>query len=335
MTEIALFVLAFVLRLTVRRGVPQDFDSHGHLYFAKELKAQQQGPFGSITTKVIDGIGFSAPFLWHWIVGFFSIPFISKHQRYWNPLIDSLFAVAIYSLTLHLGFSVDAAFLSIALYVLTPMWFSRLAVGPRIQSFSPRLSGELATNLFFVVVCLPLDLPAGLTLVIGVVLAGYVLASSKFGVQALLFLTPLISIFLASWLPLVALFLAVLMVAAVSKGMFLNSLKQQLSHLRWYFLKNLKGGMAVSNRNRFDELYIRRVGQGFSHYLARVLIMLIGRNAYTGLVLKLPALWVSLTILVFWPNGDIAAFYWAPVTQLFFFDQISRSFFFWGRRSGI
>lgn len=313
MIELILFLVALALRMLARIGVPQDFDSLGHLYFAKQLKAEKGGPFDSINIQVCHPAPYFHPFLWHWLVGFFSLDFVSKHQKYWNPLLDAMFTAAVYLLALKLGFSQYESLVASCLYILTPMWFTRLSMGPRIQSFSPRLSGELATNLFFVVVCLPLNIPIWSILLLGTWSSGYVLSSSKFGVQALLFLTPLVSIFLQSWVPLGALGLGIVLLAVASKGLFLNSLKQQLSHLRWYFLKNLKGGMAVSNRNRFDDLYRRRKEESGTHYLARFLIMLIGRNSFTGLLFKLPVLWVSLVLLAFSPDISVAIYLWAAV----------------------
>ena len=237
---IILFLFALFMRLAAIRGEEiNQFDSYGHLYYAKELKAQGQGPFGSIKVKVISNEGSSLPFLWHWILGFFSIPFIIKHQKYWNPIIDSFFAILIYMIALRLGLSNHDSLLAYALYIFTPMWFSRLAIGPRVNSFTPRLSGEIVANLFYIIVCLPIDAPHWALLLGGGLLSGYVIASSKFGIQALLFLTPLVSLLLFSWLPLLALALGVLIVSFASKLKFLNHIKKQFSHLKYYFQKNL------------------------------------------------------------------------------------------------
>lgn len=308
-----LILVAFLVRMLACRGVSQSFDSHGHLYFAKELKAQKQGPFGSITTKVIEGVGFSAPFLWHWIIGLIPLVFTIKYQRYWNPIIDSLFAISVYAITLHLGYPSGTAILAYLLYLFTPMWFSRLAVGPRVEAFTPRLTCEIVTNLFFVVVCLPIAAPYWFLLLGGGILAGFVLASAKFGVQTLLFVTPMVAIFTTTFLPLAALLLGILIVAVASKGAFLNSLRQQFAHLHWYFLKNLKGGVAISNRNHFGSEYLKTNGETFAKYLARLLATLCFRNSFTGVFIKLPVLWVSLITVFMEKSAEVPAFIWAPV----------------------
>ena len=270
--------------------MPQDFDSFGHLYFAKELKTQKVGPFGSIVLKVVGGTKFSNPFMWHWLIGFLPISIVNKYQKYFNPFIDAFFTLLIYLLALNIDLEQRDALICCGIYLLTPAWFSRLAIGPRIQSFTPRLSGEVVTNIFFCVTLLPVPLPSWLKVLLGSVCCLYVLSSSKFGVQALLFLTPLISLFSLSLLPVLSFLLGVSLLAVFSKGTFLNSLKQQMGHLRWYFLKNIKGEMPVSNRNKFDGRYLRRGKEGVFRYFTRLLVLLASRNSYTGVVIKMPVL---------------------------------------------
>jgi hypothetical protein len=285
-----LFLIAFFFRLLANRGVPQGFDSFGHLYFAKELKSQQVGPFGNIVLKVVSAGKFSNPFMWHWLIGFLPLSIVRKYQKHFNPLIDAFFTVLIYVLVLNLGFEQRNALFCCGIYLLTPAWFSRLAMGPRTQSFTPRLSGEVVTNIFFCVTLLPVPLPNWLMVLLGAVCCLYVLSSSKFGVQALLFLTPLISFLSFSLLPVLSFLLGVSLLAVVSKGTFLNSLKLQIGHLRWYFLKNIKGEMPVSSRNKFDGTYLRRGKEGVFHYFTRLLLLLASRNSYTGVVIKMPVL---------------------------------------------
>ena len=156
---ICLLVFALLMRLAAIRGEVQQFDSHGHLYFAKELKTQKQGPFGSIKVKVLGVDYFNHPYLWHWIIGIFPIDFVIKNQKFWNPIIDSFVSILVYLVALKLDFTKNEAFLAYALYLFSPMWFSRLAIGPRINSFTPRLAGEVVSNFFFIVVCLPIGAP--------------------------------------------------------------------------------------------------------------------------------------------------------------------------------
>jgi len=327
---LALFFTAFAIRLFAIRGEVQQIDSHGHLYRAKELKAQRKGPFGSIKLKVVGSTYNSVPYLWHWIIGFFSITFINKHQKYWNPFLDSLFAILIYFISLNLGLSNNEAVLSYGLYLFTPMWFSRLAIGPRINSFTPRLSGEIAGNLFFIVTCLPIDAPYWVLLILGVLFASYVLASSKFGIQVLFFITPIVSVFLLSWFPIFTLAIAFVIILIASKGKFLKSLKQQINHLKNYFLINLSKEVYASTRNMFDEEYKLKTDEKLLNYFLRLLVLLTLRNSYTGVLIKLPLLWISFVFLLLAPDLNILDLYWEPVAAalvVYFLTNIPKLLF--------
>lgn len=310
--SVFLIPVAFIFRIVASRGELQSFDSHGHLYFATELKNQNQGPFGTIKTKVVEGTSYTTPFLWHWIIALFPLNFIRKYQKYWNSLIDALFAFLIYEVCKLLGLDQTQGMLAFAIYVFTPMWFSRVSLGPRIGSFTPRLSGEVVTNIFFMSVCLPFDVPIYTLYIIGILSSFYVLASSKFGIQALLFLTPIISLIAENWLPLNVLLLSIIMVILVSKGKFLNSLKHQILHLTLYFAKNLKGEVSVANRNRIDKLYYQKKNERITFYLFRLLNTLVARNSYFGVIVKLPVLWLTLLIYIN-ANTEVPKYLWAPV----------------------
>lgn len=282
-----IFLTSLVSRRMIARNEDATFDVDGHLYFAKTLGEQRRGPFGAITLQVVGASGFSQPFMWHWLVGLFDHRSIRRHQAWINCVIDSIFAMLSYVLILQLGYSEHVALFAVALYVSTPMWFSSLAIGPRIAGFTPRLSSEVATNLFFAATLLPIDLPAPAVLLLGSALATFVLSSSKFGVQALLFLTPLTCLFAQRWIPLVALVLGVVIMFAVSRGGALRQLLAQFSHLAWYFRENLAGRMHVSNRNSLRALF-KRSELSNREYVIKLVYRMLSQNSYTSVLVKLP-----------------------------------------------
>ena len=89
---------------------------------------------------------YSQPFVWHWLVGFFNAKWLRRNQAWLNGVIDSLFVVIAFLIAQWSGFSERVALYAVAIYLLSPMWFSSIAVGPRIAGFTPRLSSEVATN---------------------------------------------------------------------------------------------------------------------------------------------------------------------------------------------
>lgn len=289
--SVLIFLFSLASRGLVTRSGETTFDVHGHLYFAQVLREQRRGPFGQITLQVVGASGFSQPFMWHWLLSFFKQRSISTHQASINGIIDSAFALTSYLLLLQAGFDQRVAIYAVALYLLTPMWFSSLAIGPRIAGFTPRLSSEIATNLFFVVTLLPIGLPMPAVQILAVALATFVLSSSKFGVQVLLFLTPLISLLAQRWQPMLALMLGFGFTLIVSRGRILGQFKAQLSHLVWYFRENLAGRMHVSNRNSFRALF-KRSEPSAREYAAKFVYRVLSENSYTSVIVKLPALLV-------------------------------------------
>jgi len=292
-----LFLLAFSFRFMVAKNTCVNSDTYGHLYFAKELKRQKVGPFGEIILKVVGAKGFRAPFFWHWLVSFFPIKKILQLQKWINPVIDALFAALIYLVALRMGLDRQTSFSIVLLYLLTPMWFSGVSIGPRINNFTPRLISELVTNLFFILTLLPLGIPVWLNLMLTALLSSLVLLSSKFGLQALLFLVPLISIIIWNPLPIAALTIGVVVTFTLTKGNFLKSTKEQLHHLSWYLRKNLKGEMAISSRNRLKSLFARpSSGGGLMQHTGLVLLRCISDNSYTSVLFKMPLLPVAFAL---------------------------------------
>ena len=293
-----ILLVALCMRLLTARNVPPVFDTYGHLYFAKEIKAQNTGPFGAIVTKVIGSTGFRQPFLWHWLVGRFPIEMVLRHQRWINAGIDALFATFVYVVVAQwMAAGVHTGILTASLYLLTPMWFSRLAKGPRISSLTPRLPSELAANVFFMVTLVPLGLPLWLVLSCGSLLAAFVILSSKFGLQALVFLAPLTSVMAASLSPIAAMMLAIVIALAVTKGAFLKSAATQVRHLAWYFAKNVEGGMPISGRNSLRKLFKRPATvRGKLSYVRHVLYGMTVVNSFTSVLIKMPILPVGILV---------------------------------------
>ena len=89
--------------------------------------------------------------MWHWLVGIFNVNTLLRNQALLNGVIDTLFVVVAFQMVQWGGYSERVALYTVAIYLLTPMWFSSIAIGPRIAGFTPRVSSEVSTNLFFMV----------------------------------------------------------------------------------------------------------------------------------------------------------------------------------------
>lgn len=294
-----LLLISFLNRIIIVLNTKTDFDTFGHLYFLKEVKDQKVGPFGTIQTKVSGSKGFKAPFLWHWFFGLLPVKFVLKYQKWINPILDIVFTMVIYLLSLLIGLSEFNSFLVGLLYLFTPMWFSRISTGPRIKSLTPRLSSELLTNLFFIVTLLPLEISVSIRVILGMILCMFVIQSSKFGLQAFLLLTPIVSIFTLNPIPIYSLLAGILASFVITKGHFIETLKNQFMHLKWYFQKNLNGEMPISNRNRLSNLFSFSVKESKLKNIKSAIIKMLTINSFTAVLLKMPVVLLSLTGILY------------------------------------
>ena len=290
-------LVSLVSRILVSRNTRPSFDVYGHLCFVQSLKEQQRGPFDSITLRIVGASPYSQPFMWHWLVSMFDVRWLLRNQSWLNAVIDSLFVVIAFLVALSSGLSERVAIYAVAIYLLTPMWFSSISAGPRIAGFTPRLSSEVATNLFFMVSLLPTGLSEFYAVILAGMLAAFVISSAKFGVQAMLFLTPLVSLIGGTLLPILSLVAGTALALAASRGRLIGQIRSQLTHLAWYFKENLKGKMHVSGRNSFRNLF-RRSEPSLKAHLTQLIHRILSENSYTSVAAKLPVIFVVVYVFI-------------------------------------
>lgn len=303
-------IVAFVQRFIVVKNAETDFDTYGHLYFAKEVKEQKAGPFGHIATRIVGSVSYRQPFLWHWLIGFLPLQHLLRHQKWINAGIDATFSLLIYFIALRLNLAKQAAFYMVLIYLFTPMWFSGISVGPRINNFTPRLASEIFTNLFFIITLLPLGIPIWLNILTGALLSSFVLLSSKFGLQVLLFLVPFISIIMWNPVPTTALISGLVFTIAMTKGDFMMTIGEQFRHLHWYFRKNIKGEAPISNRNSIKKLFAKPSSGGdIMRHVGLILLRCLSSNSYTSVLFKMPVLAVAFVLYgISYRNGTVGSF---------------------------
>jgi hypothetical protein len=303
------------------------------LYYVKSIKEQKVGPFGSITTNVIEAKPWRHPFLYHWILSFFSTEKLFAISKYLNPIIDALYSVSVVILTYVLSMDWQVSFLVGIVYLTCPMWFSVFSIGPRIKSFTPRLISEIGVNLFFIIVLLPI--PFVIKIFLAIIIGAFVLLSSKFGIQAIVFLSIIISITDTNLLIIELLSASILFSIIITRGQFLKNLKEQYLHLKWYFISNLNKSMPASNRNNLFLLFQKNKTDNKIKYLLKIIFRLLKKNSFTGVILKLPIIVVFYYYYIFFNDlvGESNLFFMANViisaTILFVITNI-RYFLFLG-----
>ena len=300
------FFLSSLTRLLPLVNANPDFDTYGHLYFAKEVKDQQSKPWGAIKLKVWGGGVFHHPFYWHWLVGFFSINKVLKYQKWINAILDIVFTVCLYLVMLELGLGTTEALLGVLLYLFTPMWFSRLSTGPRVTSLTPRLASEIFLNVVFIIIILNAGQGIDFYIVLAMILCSLVVLSSKFGIQALLFLGTATSMLTPSVELLLVFVGGFALAVAVTGGQIVPSLREQLRHLTLYYKKNRSGLAAISNRN--SHLASKLLANLQEKKWQEVIKLLLITNSYTAVIFKMPMLLVLFSFLMLGEVGIDRAF---------------------------
>ena len=292
-----ILICFIIIKLKLIGQTETGFDTFGHMYFAREIKEQHTGPFDGIDLRVPGSTKFRNVLLLNWLFSKLPHSCSSRVHPFINILMDTAFALAMIPIAMGVGFSWQFGVAACVVYYSTPLWFSGFALGPRVLTFTPRLISELATNLFFVCTVFSWDAPYWLPLISGALIASFVLLSSKFSSQAIVFLTLVFSFLGQVWLPVGALLCGIVMSLVITRGSYLSSLMTQAKHLKWYFLKNIKGRMNISARNELNRLFLHwnESASLFSN-IKKNTMAIASKNGYTAVIFKLPAL-ILLSIL--------------------------------------
>lgn len=184
------FVLALFIRLPTSSPNLLEHDFYGHIYEARLIRRAKTIPFGPISLGLKFSAPYYGPFLWNWLVSFIPLGFLKKRQNLLNPLLDSLFSTLVFLWLYALGIPPFFAVMGTAVYLLSPSNYSRIVNGPRIAAFTPRLTSEILVASFFMVGMFSNQGDVWAYFV-QFALAALVVASSKFGIQALIIISML------------------------------------------------------------------------------------------------------------------------------------------------
>jgi hypothetical protein len=313
---IIIFLLSFFIRFAIAQVSPVEFDTYEHLYFSREVKKQKSGPYGFIITRIVDSRTFYHPFLWHYFIGMFNTEFMIKISKVINPIIDSIFCCFIYLVVLYFYKEREVALRASLIYMFTPMWFTNFSCGPRTENLTPRIISETLLNILLVISVMPFPVGIFIRLLLGSICSFIIISSSKFGFQALLFITPLVSLISLNGIPIACFLLGFLGVILFSGGKFLIAIKEQIHHLVTYFKRNMEGKMEISSRNSIHKLFFWDKNLKFLSNLVKFFQRVLILNSYTGLILKCPIVLISLLNILF-NKSSIDNYLIAPVISSF------------------
>jgi hypothetical protein len=281
-----IFFLAFFSKWFLARKGSIDFDSYGHLYCVKELKLQNGTPWNKIDLKCWESQSFSHPFLLHYFLSKLPFNILYKYQIFFNIIVDSFFTLFIYGTAVTLFHDEFLGILSALIYLFTPIWFSNISMGPRVNNFTPRLFTEV---LYSINICVLLDifnLHDGWRITISVLLTSIILLTSKFGLQVLVFSFPLFSIVFKDFTPIIILIISLILIIIISRGAVLDLFRSQFQHLSEYYRSNIRQKTPLNYRNRFLRITVQdfRTKTG----LRKLAYNYLFYNSHTIIVLKMP-----------------------------------------------
>lgn len=286
-----IFILVFLFRSLLRFFFKKsiDFDTYFHLYLIEFIR--NNGTRNLIEQKrFIKPFGLNYPWMMHFFISLFPRKFDTFFERFFNPFLDSLFTVLLYIVTFYITESNNQALIVAILYVFTPAMFTTLSLGPRIKSFTPRLFGEIVGGMMFIFEYLYFINGNYIYLVLAIIFAGFAYLSSKFSVQAIFFISFFLFFFTFNIEYLAVLFGGFVLSMILSRGKYLEVLKEQFEHLKWYFIKNIQGQMSVSNRNSLKLL----VDYFKTKRYKKIILSLLFKNTFIIILSRFPLVYLSL-----------------------------------------
>lgn len=277
----------FFLRFVFKRNI--DFDTYFHLFLINHLRIN--GIQNMIETKrFIKPFGLNYPWMMHFFISFFPRKFDMFFERFFNPFLDSLFTLFLYMITFYITESNSQSLIIAILYLFTPAMFTTLSIGPRIKSFTPRLFGEIVGSMMFIFEYLYFMNDNNIYLLFAIIFSGLAYLSSKFSVQAIVFISIFLFLFTYDMEYLVVLVGGFILSMILSKGKYLQVLKQQFEHLKWYFIRNIHGKMSVSSRNSFKVLVEYFKNKKYK----RIISTLLFENTFVIILTRFPLVYLAL-----------------------------------------
>jgi len=321
MIELLLFLNIFIglfLLFRIRTKDKNDFDFYFHKFMVNSLSEKGIESLMKNTNRLIRPAVFLYPFLCHWLLSLLPKLIAEIMLKYINIFLHFLYAAIIYVFIYHLFDNIRISLLSVSLYMFSPIFFSKIAVGPRVLSFTPRLFGELLGMIYYIVYFFYLFSGKTYLIFLLLLISNFIFLVSKFSIQAIVFGTILISITTFTVLPVISLGLGFLLACVLSKGMAFKLIAQQIKHLKWYCLNNLKGKMHVSNTLKLKPM-INAVRSGDMEKLARIIFI---KNNFTAIFFKFPAFYIACFSLIGQifsgsPIGYISIFFLIPMFLFF------------------
>ena len=223
--------IAFFVRVGFRLRYPRSSgsDMWYHLYASEEIRKNRFRIPRRLSKFSLD-TSFDMPPLVYTILAL--LPKRLRERDYvFGPLADSIQSIAVFLVSLWISGSSYIAFLSAFCFALTP---ALLKADARVFFLSPRPWAELFASislLFAVLFYHEHTLALGF---LSVLFGSFVLLTSRFGPQAIFFLSLGLTVALLAWEFLLLLCFAFLLAVLLSKGYYLRVLRRHIGHTNFF-----------------------------------------------------------------------------------------------------
>lgn len=230
-TVSVLFVFVFISR-SVYSWISWSIarDGYAHLHLIQDIRDEAHRIPRKPSKTATSGV-YGYPFLMHWVLSFVPSRFDDTVDRYFSGSLDLMFSVVLISLVPLGVLGRDQLLLALVLFLTTPGFVRPDA--SHGKGLSARKPGLLLTTLSLLTLSLWFTTGSLVYLLSSVFFGGLVFLTSKFGLQAYLFVSLGLAVAF-SYVALVAVLFAFVFATLVSGGRYLMVGRGHLRHLYEY-----------------------------------------------------------------------------------------------------
>ncbi|PIQ42566.1 MAG: hypothetical protein COV52_00445 [Gammaproteobacteria bacterium CG11_big_fil_rev_8_21_14_0_20_46_22] len=294
---------AFCQRAVYRFFYPNKifFDTYAHIFRANHLREYRRAlkQFRSddpllINQRFCKPASTNDPFLVLKLFSYFPIAWTRYLERYFNAAVDSFYVGLLFVCFSLVTKNLEVSFWGAVVYIFTPIFFTVQSTGPRTFGFTPRMLAECFGGSALIFLYFFLQYHFYTLYALSLLAAALAMMSNGFAGQAMFFIPLVLFCFVhVVWVavfPILAFFLATI----IGGKNFLRVFRFHVLYMGWYFVGNLKGRMAISDRNSLKKLL-----EAFrSCSMAKIYDQFFSKNSYLILLVKYPIYLLAL-ILIF------------------------------------
>ncbi|MBF0344348.1 MAG: hypothetical protein HQL06_08985 [Nitrospirae bacterium] len=346
MTELfGLLVVSFILRILPRfiRPYAVSTDTYYHFAAAESIRLNSFRIPNKINGYLMDS-PYDYPPLFHYLLALFNKETREKLEKYISATLDTFHVALVYVFSLYFFkyiYTVEQpgtySLMISVLFLLSPALLS-VGTGPRAYQATPRVLGELLSEVSFIVLFLYWWYGYFFLYVIAVVITAMVMMTSKFSTQVMVFFSVVMCVLLKSILFLLFPVFAILVATLLSGGYYAKVLKGHIGHLRIFRNVTIKKYQTILYKNNLKDILTLPRDVVFSYkkalktiFFNNTYIIVLSRNPQIILVVLI-IVWLQPIFLITevryylfaWMTASIVCFLATSMRPLMFIGEGDR-----------